>query len=187
MYVGDFTGTPDVTELNNVEEVQIDFGLRSPFTSSATLDGVADVDGIYIHAPIPTIQLTLTDAELAQLTALLPHTTSVTASSTTSLGFGGGFSKIAPADVPSMFILPTQEESDGVAAAHGIWIPAARIGGFNGINFGRPGDAEIQQFFNVTINPARRLTDQAAAAIPATHSIIWYGPPTSIGLSWALS
>lgn len=186
VYVGDFTASPSVTELVDVESVSIDLGIKQPYTSNANLDGAPTADGLYYGVPNPQIQLTLVDADLAQITALLPLTTT-TASSQTGLGLGSSFTAIAEASVPSMFILPRQQNASGVNAANGIWIPAARISGFSGLNFGRTGDQEILQPYTVNVQACYRATDQDSTAIPAAARVLFFGSPTAFGLTWALS
>lgn len=186
VYVGVFAGTVAVTELTDVEEVSLDLGIRMPWTSNANLDGVPTADGLYYHTPQPKIQMTLVDADLAQLTSLLPITTT-TASSQTGLGIGSSFAAIAEADVPSMFILPRQQSASGVNAPNGIWLPAVRIAGFNGIRFGRTGDQEIQQAYQVNVDAVYRETDHDSTSIPAQARVLFFGSPTAFGLTWALS
>jgi len=189
VFLGDFTagGGGDLVKLTDVENVQIDLGIRRPYTSNATLDGVPTVDGLYQHTPRPVVQMTLVDADIAQLEILLTLTKTTT-TSIDALGFGNSFSAITAANVPSLFIQPQQQQSSGASAVNGIWFPAVRISGVNGINFGRTGDQEIQQAYQVTCDAVYRATDQNSGAIPDGFRVAWMGPPAGAGIStWTAS
>jgi hypothetical protein len=187
LYIGDFTGTPDVYTVVDVENVNVDIGARSAYTSNASLNGTPTVDGQYALAPQPVVQVTLGDADVTQLVEFMPGISTTTAGSSTAVGFGSTFRSISRANVPSLFILPTQQETDGVAAVNGIWLPGVNISGIDGINFGRVDEGEIQQFYNVSFTGVYCATDQASAAIAENARIIFMGPPAAFGLSWALS
>lgn len=184
VFLGDFTagGGGSLVKLVDVENVQVDLGIRRPYTSNAVLDGVPTVDGLYDHVPRPVIQMTLVDADISQLEALLIRSKTTT-TSIDALGFGDSFAAIAAASVPSLFIQPTQQSSSGASAVNGIWFPAVRIAGLNGIQFGRTGDQEIQQAYQVNMDAVYRATDQNSGAIPAGFRVGFMGPPAGAGIT----
>ncbi|HMB77131.1 MAG TPA: hypothetical protein VKN76_12075 [Kiloniellaceae bacterium] len=187
VYVGNFTGTPDVYQLVDVEDVTVDLGLRDAYTSNADLNGTPTVEGIYRLSPRPVAQITLQDISVDQLQELVLGISKTTSGSDEGIGFGSTFEQIPEASVPSVFILPTSQSADGVGAGNGIWFPGATISGLDGISFGRVDEGEILNPFNLTINAVYRAADQAAASIPANARIAWMGPPAAFGLSWSLS
>lgn len=186
LYIGNFN-TPDVYQIVDVESVEVDLGLRSAYTSNASLNGTPTVDGQYRLAPQPAARVTLADADVTQLAEFLLGLTTTTASSETAIGFGSSFEAISTANVPALFILPDQQSADGVGANNGIWFPAVTISGLDGINFGRVDEGEIQQFYNIEFRAAYRATDHGSNAIPADARIGFMGPPAAFGLSWSLS
>jgi hypothetical protein len=174
-------------EIVDVEDVQVDLGLRSAYTSNADLNGTPTVDGQYRLSPKPTASATLADADVTQLAEFLLGISATTAATETAIGFGSSFEAIAAADVPTLFILPSSQSGAGVGANNGIWFTRTTISGLDGINFGRVDEGEIQQFYNVAFEAVYAATDQGANAIPAAARIAFMGPPAAFGLAWALA
>lgn len=188
--VGNFTGTPSFQKLRKTVNVSVDFGLQMAWTSADAQSGLPHADGIYAIAAAPTVQVQSTDGDLDQLESLiLGHTKFENgAGAEVALGLPDEFKKIPVAEVPSVHILPLTEVADGIAAQHGILIPAATIAGLNGISFGRvQGGQEIQNPFTVNIQAAYRDTDQADAAIPAGARVLVIGDPAAVPLAWSFS
>jgi hypothetical protein len=173
-------------QIVDVENVEVDLGLRSAYTSNADLNGTPTVDGQYRLSPRPVARVTLADADVTQLDEFLLGLSAATASSETAIGFGSSFTSVSSANVPTLFILPSQQSSDGVGANNGIWFTRTTISGLDGINFGRVDEGEIQQFYNVSFEAVYAATDQGSNAIPADARIAFMGPPAAYGLSWSL-
>lgn len=186
LYIGNPV-TPSMYQIVDVEDVQIDLGLRSAYTSNASLNGTPTVDGQYRLSPRPIIQVTVADLEVTQLAEFLLGIESTTSGSDTGIGLGSSFEAISAASVPSLFVLPDQQSADGVGADNGLWFPAVTISGLDNINYGRVDEGEIQQFFNITFEASYRATDHGSNAIPAAARIGFMGPPAAFGLSWSLS
>lgn len=182
----------DMVHLGNVEDVAFDAGVRGAFTSSARRNGTPEVDGIYMHAPAPQAQVQLTDAGIDKLKELIlnhvltPAGSGGSTATTDTLGAGDDFVKIAPANVPTLCIVPVEQVADGVDAPNAIWFPATLVDGLDGINFSRAGEDEISKPYNIRFSAAYRAADQDATAIPAGHRIWFMGPPENLGLTWSL-
>lgn len=187
LYLGDPTASGTMTQVIDVENVSLDLGLRSAYTSNASLNGTPVVDGQYRLSPRPIAQVTLADASVDQLAEFLLGLSKTVNGSDEGVAFGSSFTAIARADVPTLQILPDQQSADGVNAANAIWFPATTIGGLDGINFGRVDEGEIQQFYNITFEAVYTATDQSAGAIPADARIAFMGPPSAFGLTWSYS
>ena len=186
LYLGDFA-TPSVTQIVDVETVEVDYGVSGAYTSNASLNGTPTASGQFRLAPKPVVRAQIADAGIDQLALFLPGITKATSGSDEAIGFGSSFTAIAEASVPSLFVLPDQQSADGVDAANGIWLPAVTITGPNGMSFGRVPEGEILQPFNVEFRGAYRDTDQGSTAIPENARIIFVGPPAAFSLTWALS
>ena len=186
MLIGDPT-TPsgvDMLNLQNVEEVTFNIGIRRAFTSTAALAGTPTVEGQYAHAPAPEVQCQLTDVGLLVLEQLILNS----ALDTGNLGFGDEFAAIARADVPTLVIIPITEKASGVAAPNAIWLPGVSIEGIDGMTYGRVPEGEVVNPYNVRFMGVRCESDQDALAIPSGHQLGWIGPPADIGppLVWSL-
>lgn len=176
------TGGAGMVNLGDTENVGFDAGIRSAFTSSARRVGVPHADSLYTLPPQPTVQAELKDAGLAILAAIVQGGVTTT----NTFGFGDTFALLAEADVNTFVLVPETQASDGVDAADAIWFPAAIASGVNGISFGRVTEVEILQPYNVSIQAAYRLTDQASTSIPAGNRICFKGKPSDLGLTWYL-
>ena len=192
LVIGDPTGTAgaNMTKLAKVRNVGFDWGLRSAFTSNDAVSGVPLADGIYTLASQPECQADLQDHSLEQLQAIVMNLTKTTGAGTPTpppaAGVPDTFAAVTAADVPTLGIIPVQQQADGIDAANAIWLPAVTIQGANGLSFGRVDEGEIDQGFNVSFQGAYRETDQASAAIPAGNRVGFMGPPTALGLTWSI-
>ena len=191
--LGDPTGTAgaNMTKLLKVRNVGFDWGLRSSFTSNDAVSGVPLADGIFTLASQPECQADLQDHSLEQIEALIMNLTKTTGTGTptpqpVAAGVPDTFAAVTAADVPTLGIIPVQQQADGIDADNAIWLPAVTIQGANGLSFGRVDEGEIDQGFNVSFQGAYRDADQADAAIPAGNRVGWMGPPTALGLAWSI-
>tara|TARA_R110000868_G_scaffold176609_2_gene414479 strand:- start:4366 stop:4980 length:615 start_codon:yes stop_codon:yes gene_type:complete len=177
-----------MNNLGDTENVSIDLGLKTAYTSSAQRQGAAHADSVYYMTPEPVLQAELKDASVDVLDWIILN--GVKAS--TSMGFGDSFSHRAAAGVsnlPSMACIPETQKASGVAALNGIWFPRCVVSGLSGIQFGRVSEGEINQPYSVEMRAAYAATDQAPLAITAGFRMGFMGPAANAGAgpaAWSL-
>ena len=176
----------DMYQLGLVRDVGFDAGIRSAWTSNDDIGGAPVSDGIYTLASQPEVQADLSEAGVAQLTEIILGATVTTGNTDDVLGLPDSFASVAESDVPTLCLLPSQQDGDGESAANAIWLPAVAIQGVDGLSFGRVEEGEIDQPYNTSFQSAYRDTDQGATAIPAGNRLGFMGPPAELGLSWSL-
>lgn len=184
LYIGD--PTSGLSLINKVRNVGFDAGSRTAYVSDADRSGVPHIDGIYALADQPEVQADIDDADLTNLENILLNETKTTGTDDV-IGGSDQFAKISAANVPTLFLLPESEESDGVDAAHGLWLPGVTVAGPNGYAFQRVEEGEIDNPYNVTFQGVYREDDQGGTAIPQGNRVWFMGPPSILGLTWSIT
>lgn len=185
--LGDPTTTAgaDMTNLGDTENVTVDLGLKTAYTSSAQRQGAAHADSVYYMTPEPVLTAELKNAGTATLEQLILNGTLTSG----TMGFGDTFTHQASSGVstlPTMACIPETQKASGVSAANGIWFPRCIVSGLNGIQFGRVTEGEINQPYSVELRSAYAAADQDATAITSGFRMGWMGPPTNAGVTWYL-
>lgn len=185
LLLGDPTTTAgaDMVNLGDTENVNVDFGVRSAYTSSSRRVGVAHYDSIYALPPIPVINAEHKDAGVDNLLQLVFNSTQT---STDDWGGGDSFALISAANVHALALIPDSQSSSPSAAKNQIWLPAATTSGLNGLQFGRVDEGEINQPFTVEYRGAWRDSDHDATSIPAGYRILAIGPLSQWMSTWSL-
>lgn len=185
LYLGDFA-TPDVQQLGLVRNVQFNPQVSTAFTSADAQSGVPHHDGIYSLASQAVVTAEMQSLTYTEIKKLIFNVTETSSGTSSTFGAPDTFESVTAASVPGLFVLPSQENSDGVNAEHGIWLPAVTVQMSN-LSFGRVNEGEIDQGYNVEFRAAYRDEDWASTAIPEGHRIWWIGKPSNLGLTWTLS
>jgi hypothetical protein len=183
LYLGDFTGTPDVKELGLVRNVQFNPGIQTAWTANDAQGGLPSADGIKVLAARPVVTAEMQSMTYAEIVKLILNATTTSSGTDAAVGVPDKFASVAAANVPTLFVLPSSESADGVNAQHGIWIPAVSISVEN-INFGRVEPGEITQAYSVTFTGAYREVDQNSTSIPENYRSWFMGKPSLLGLAW---
>lgn len=176
-----------MTLLEKVESATVAINPRSAFTSDDQRGGVPLATGLYTLASQPEVQVSLSEAGLDTLEALLVNATRTTSKGKTDVvGFLDKFEAVAAADIPTVAVIPVTQEADGSSAENGIWLPAVMVQSLDGFQFGRVEPGEIQQNYNVAFQSAYAEVDQGDTAIPTNNRVGFMGDPATLGLTWSL-
>lgn len=186
LWYGDPTaGSGAMKDLGPTENVVFNPGYRMTFGSDAELNGAPDSDKLFDECPIPTISADLTDFGVTNLNNIT-HSSTITGD---TLGGGSAFTKHSAKR--TLFMLPKREESDGVTAANGVWIPTATVQFDGGPNHGRSTiNGETIVTFPVTFTGAYTVEDQTSGtpvAIPANARMFFIGDPSNLSLTWTIA
>lgn len=187
--IGDPTqgGGAGMTQLNEVEEMNADFGVSNAFATTAITAGAPVHEAVYSMPPQVSLACRFNDADLDQLEQLVLGGELFDNSGDQAIGFGGDIVKLV---LPTFVFVPIFEVSAGVDAAHAVWLPSAFFEGLNNILFNRmQSNASSNNQYNITVRSSRRKTDQASQAIPVNARYGFMGKPTALNLgatAWTL-
>ena len=146
-------------------------------------------DGVYTVGPTPVVSLPLLDEEREKIRDCVPGSVLTTGGGETALGFGSGFARIALAAIPTLILLPVDQVTqgtNGINADDMVVLPAAIARDIGQFTFNLPDGEDVFSPHEVQFAGLLRDADQGAAAIPAAHRAIFYGPPLALGLTWFL-
>ena len=192
-------GTPttaagaDMVNLGKANTVNFAPNMRRVATSGPALAGTPTIEGVHMAAPAPVVTCNLLDAKrdlLADFVGVDETTLDVPgppAVTYTALGIGSAFARIAPADIPSLCLVPERQKADGVSAQDALWLPGVymMIGEMPiGTEIGDGG--VVANVYQVTFTALYRETDHGGTAIPADSRIAFFGHPAALGLGWSL-
>ena len=179
-----------MTHIGDTENITVDIGLKTAYTSSAQRQGAAHADSVYYMTPEPVLQAELKDATVAILDELILNGTLTS----TTMGFGDSFTHQASTGVstlPTMACIPETQKvvgGDASGALNGIWFPRCIISGLSGVQFGRVSEGEINQPYSIEMRAAYAAADQGSVAISSGFRMGWMGPPSNAGsLLWELT
>ena len=183
------TGGAGMTLLEKVDTAGYSINPRTAFVSDDQRAGVPLADGLYSLASQPEAQVSLSEAGLDTIEALLydsTRTQDTTGTKTDVIGFPDRFQAVAAADVKTMCIVPVSQAAAGSSAENGLWLPAVTVQTVDGFSFGRVEQDEIQNPYNASFQSAYAKQDQGATAIPQGNRVGFMGDPATIGLTWSL-
>lgn len=166
-----------LTHLGRMESVSFDPGVSMTGIQDAFTGDAYAVDGIYSLPPNCSVTAELYEADVAKIAKMVLGGET----KTDAFGFGRpGLTKIDPANVPTLIIVPDFQKADGVAAANQIVLPAVSLESLASIVYNRPTPGgNSANSFTVTFKAAQRATDQAETAIPEAFQFAWMGPVES--------
>lgn len=185
-------------KISDMESVSFNPGTQMLGTSNAFTGDAWQADGLYSVAPAPTAELELYDIEIDAIAALVlggkkfevdTDATPDGEPDVFAFGFGKpGLTKIDPANVPSLFILPSWDEAAGIQSAFGIWMPAVATESLASIVYNRPTAGGNANSYTCSLKGAQRTTF-GGAPLPAEAQFGWFGSPEALGIdttAWTL-
>ena len=134
------TGGAGMTLLEKVDTAGYSINPRTAFVSDDQRAGVPLADGLYSLASQPEAQVSLSEAGLDTIEALLydsTRTQDTTGTKTDVIGFPDRFQAVAAADVKTMCIVPVSQAAAGSSAENGLWLPAVTVQTVDGFSLGR--------------------------------------------------
>jgi len=144
---------------------------------------------VWSTGPQASCTVALLEHSLAKLLRVFPGSVLTTGGGETALGFGSGFARIALAAIPTLILLPVDQVTqgtNGINADDMVVLPAAIARDIGQFTFNLPDGEDVFSPHEVQFAGLLRDADQGAAAIPAAHRAIFYGPPLALGLTWFL-
>lgn len=168
-------------KISDMESVSFDPGTQMLGTTNAFTGDAWQEDGIYSLAPAPTVQLELYQIDIDAIAALVLGSEKFTGASTDALGFGKpGLKKIDPANVPTLFVLPSFDEAAGINSEYGIWLPAVATESLASIVYNRPTAGGNANSYTASLRGAQRA-QLASQAVPEAAQFGWIGDPVAVG------
>ena len=176
-YYGDLRGRVSVTPGVEIATGRVDRFGRAPIS-----------DGIYVHGPAPVVSVPFVEEAKDNLAQHLLGATKVVVGSDEALLFAApGLTKIDPATLPTLLLLPKRAVADYPANLaddpEAWWIPCAIPAGSPEFGFELPEGDDIFSPHEVQFIGAVRETDQAGTTIPEGAQVIFKGSATAAGLA----